>query len=202
MCTMLLGNQRTHRECTLDTHVVLHAKLLGTMHVPSTGAANPLYDIRTGSSTLQPLWRSVGKYVDAESDPEEVVTDLEGLLQHISGLGEALGLYNQYLTLFDAAPDELSTLALAEKEANNRYQVTDCSRHTHAPYVCPQYTCAVQMALRDAGVSTPVLKVVHTHHEILSRSFNVSVATCITVTRKHNSMLGLAAPARYASDPP
>lgn len=64
-----------------------------------------------------------GKYVDAESDPEEVVSDLEGLLQHISGLGEALAMYNQYLTLFDSAPDDLNTLALAEKEANNRYQV-------------------------------------------------------------------------------
>lgn len=63
-----------------------------------------------------------GKYVDAESDPEEVVADLEGLLQHISGLGEALGVYNQYLELFDAVPDDLSTLAVA-KEANNRYQV-------------------------------------------------------------------------------
>jgi len=52
-----------------------------------------------------------------------VVTDLEGLLQHISGLGEALAVYNQYLNLFDAAPDELNALALAEKEANSRYQV-------------------------------------------------------------------------------
>lgn len=52
-----------------------------------------------------------------------MVTDLEGLLQHISGLGEALAVYNQYLNLFDAAPDELNALALAEKEANSRYQV-------------------------------------------------------------------------------
>jgi hypothetical protein len=64
-----------------------------------------------------------GKFVEAESDPEEVVTDLESLLQHISGLGEALGLYNQYLSLFDAVPDDLSTLSMAEKEANNKYQV-------------------------------------------------------------------------------
>jgi hypothetical protein len=64
-----------------------------------------------------------GKFVEAESDPEEVVADLESLLQHISGLGEALGLYNQYLSLFDAVPDDLSTLAMTEKEANNRYQV-------------------------------------------------------------------------------
>lgn len=64
-----------------------------------------------------------GKYVDAESDPDEVVADLEGLLQHISGLGEALALYNQYLSMFDTAPDDLASLAQAEKEANSRYQV-------------------------------------------------------------------------------
>lgn len=65
----------------------------------------------------------LGKYVDASWDPEDVVADLEGLLQHISGLGEALGMYNQYLALFDAATDDLSTLMMAEKEANSRYQV-------------------------------------------------------------------------------
>jgi hypothetical protein len=64
-----------------------------------------------------------GKYVDASSEPDDVVNDLEALLQHISGLGEALGLYNQYLGLFDAATDDLSTLMMAEKEANGRYQV-------------------------------------------------------------------------------
>lgn len=74
------------------------------------------------------MWHA-GKYVDAESDPDEVVADLEGLLQHISGLGEALALYNQYLALFDAAPDDLASLAQAEKEANSRYQV----RHTLRP---------------------------------------------------------------------
>jgi hypothetical protein len=61
--------------------------------------------------------------MDAEADAEEVVSDLEGLLQHVSGLGEALGLYNQYLALFEAPQDDLSTLALAEKEANSCYQV-------------------------------------------------------------------------------
>lgn len=61
--------------------------------------------------------------MDAASDPDDVVNDLEALLQHISGLGEALGLYNQYLGLFDAATDDLSTLMMAEKEANGRYQV-------------------------------------------------------------------------------
>jgi hypothetical protein len=45
------------------------------------------------------------------------------LLQHISFLGEALALYNQYLSLFDATPDDLNSLAMTEKEANNRYQV-------------------------------------------------------------------------------
>lgn len=74
---------------------------------------------------------AVGKYVDAESDPDDVVTDLEGLLQHISGLGEALAVYNQYLALFDAAPDELNILAMAEKEANNRYQVSQAHGMTH-----------------------------------------------------------------------
>eukprot|EP00882_Tetradesmus_deserticola_P029870 GHRQ01033497.1.p1 GENE.GHRQ01033497.1~~GHRQ01033497.1.p1 ORF type:complete len:381 (+),score=198.64 GHRQ01033497.1:102-1244(+) len=64
-----------------------------------------------------------GKYVDASSDPDDVVSDLEAMLQHISGLGEALGLYNQYLGLFDAATDDLSTLMMAEKEANGRYQL-------------------------------------------------------------------------------
>lgn len=74
------------------------------------------------------LWHTcAGKFVDAESDPDEVVTELEGLLQHISGLGEALGVYNQYLTLFDATPDDLNTLAMAEKEANSRYQVRVCA---------------------------------------------------------------------------
>jgi hypothetical protein len=67
--------------------------------------------------------RAAGKFVDASSDPDDVVNDLEALLQHISGLGEALGLYNQYLGLFDAATDDLSTLMMAEKEANGRYQV-------------------------------------------------------------------------------
>lgn len=67
-----------------------------------------------------------GKYIDAESDAEDVVADLEASLHHISGLGEALAMYNQYLTLFDAASDDLSNLMLAEKEANNRYQVWLC----------------------------------------------------------------------------
>jgi hypothetical protein len=75
---------------------------------------------------------TAGKFVDASSDPDEVVNDLEALLQHISGLGEALGLYNQYLGLFDAATDDLSTLMMAEKEANGRYQV----RSWHLVYVC------------------------------------------------------------------
>jgi hypothetical protein len=61
--------------------------------------------------------------VDASCDPDEVVSDLETLLQHISGLGESLGLYNQYLGMFDAAADDLSVLMMAEKEANSRYQV-------------------------------------------------------------------------------
>jgi hypothetical protein len=69
------------------------------------------------------LMPTAGKFVDASSDPDDVVNDLEALLQHISGLGEALGLYNQYLGLFDAATDDLSTLMMAEKEANGRYQV-------------------------------------------------------------------------------
>ncbi|KAF6263196.1 dynein heavy chain 8 [Scenedesmus sp. NREL 46B-D3] len=66
---------------------------------------------------------AAGKYVDASSDPDDVVNDLEAQLQHISGLGEALGLFNQYLGLFDAATDDLSTLMMAEKEANGRYQL-------------------------------------------------------------------------------
>lgn len=61
--------------------------------------------------------------MDASYDPDEVVSDLETLLQHISGLGESLGLYNQYLGMFDAAVDDLSVLMMAEKEANSRYQV-------------------------------------------------------------------------------
>jgi hypothetical protein len=36
-----------------------------------------------------------GTYIDAEADPEEVVADLEGMLQRLGGLGEALGTYNQ-----------------------------------------------------------------------------------------------------------
>lgn len=113
------------------------------------------------------MWHSAGKYVDAESDPEEVVTDLEGLLQHISGLGEALGLYNQYLTLFDATPDELSTLALAEKEANNRYQVTGLlTAHIGYPCMPLKHLCTV-MAVQMAGGSTPVPTAVHAHHAIL-----------------------------------
>lgn len=56
---------------------------------------------------------------------EEVVSELEGLLQHVSGLGEALALYNEYLGLFDADPDDLGTLMAAEKEANSRYQVCE-----------------------------------------------------------------------------
>lgn len=64
-----------------------------------------------------------GKFVDASSEPDDVVADLEGLLQHISELGEALGMYNQYLALFELPADDLSMLMMAEKEANSRYQV-------------------------------------------------------------------------------
>eukprot|EP00879_Flechtneria_rotunda_P022627 GHRR01023894.1.p1 GENE.GHRR01023894.1~~GHRR01023894.1.p1 ORF type:complete len:968 (+),score=348.72 GHRR01023894.1:492-3395(+) len=76
------------------------------------------------------------KFVDAKLDPDEVTADLEALLQHISGLGEAQALYNQYLTLFEAPTDDLSTLMLAEKVANSRYQlwrsVRDFLEQSHA----------------------------------------------------------------------
>lgn len=64
-----------------------------------------------------------GKFVDAESDPEEVVADLEAALQHISGLGEAMQTYNSFFALFEMEQDDLSNLMLAEKEANARYRV-------------------------------------------------------------------------------
>ena len=69
---------------------------------------------------------SPGKYIDAEADPEEVVSDLEAMLQHISSLGEALQTYNRYFQLFDMAGDDMSSLMLVEKEANSRYQVQGC----------------------------------------------------------------------------
>lgn len=92
--------------------------------------------------------------MDAESDPEEVVADLEGLLQHISGLGEALGMYNQYLSLFDAVPDDLSTLAVAEKEANNKYQVRRAAAALRPAMV---HSCADCICLASHMISTHVL---------------------------------------------
>lgn len=127
----------THSSCALHATTNCHIACERTPTVPGTRL------------------HTAGKYVDATADAEEVVAELEATLQRIGELGEALGVYNSYFTLFDASQDEMSSFMLAEKEANGRYQVrrmerewTGMLKHLHisstmyAASLADQHACA------------------------------------------------------------
>jgi hypothetical protein len=91
-----------------------------------------------------------GKYVDAAADPEEVVTDLEGMLQHISELGEQMQTYNSYLRMFEMTEDDMSSLQMVEKEANARYQVGQAPGAATAWLTWPSYASKCWLRLKTA----------------------------------------------------
>lgn len=55
--------------------------------------------------------------------PWQVVSDLENIVAAVSAAKESLAQYNSWMTLFDLPEDDGSQLLLAEKEANDRYEV-------------------------------------------------------------------------------
>lgn len=64
-----------------------------------------------------------GDYINPDADPEVVVADLEGVLQHLNELQAACETYKEYQRLFELEPDEFANLMQVEKEANAKYQV-------------------------------------------------------------------------------
>jgi hypothetical protein len=53
-------------------------------------------------------------FVDAEADPEEVVTDLEAMLQALGGLSEDLARFNQVRGVFGERGSRVAVWGMAE----------------------------------------------------------------------------------------
>eukprot|EP00854_Cymbomonas_tetramitiformis_P002484 gene2484-3228_t len=77
-----------------------------------------------------------GSFVEPESDPAEVVAELELIRNSIANMRQKSETYQGYQKLFNMTVDDFSNLALTEKECGSRYNVWkllyDFETNTHA----------------------------------------------------------------------
>ncbi|KAL3689708.1 hypothetical protein R1sor_016017 [Riccia sorocarpa] len=64
-----------------------------------------------------------GKYLQPESDPVEIVTDLEAINKRLVEIRETAEVYKGYQSLFQMAVDDMGNLTLTEKEFSLRWNV-------------------------------------------------------------------------------
>ena len=62
-----------------------------------------------------------GSFVEPESDPFEVVTELEGIRANIASMRARSEQYQDYQALFNMPKDDFGNLNLVEKECSGRY---------------------------------------------------------------------------------
>ncbi|KAL2622255.1 hypothetical protein R1flu_002460 [Riccia fluitans] len=64
-----------------------------------------------------------GKYLQPESDPVEIVTDLEAINERLVEIRQTAEVYRGYQSLFQMAVDDMGNLTLTEKEFSLRWTV-------------------------------------------------------------------------------
>jgi hypothetical protein len=69
----------------------------------------------------------LGDFVDPDAEADLVVSELDGVLAHITEIQGTIEQYNEYQRLFDMEPHDFGPMLQCEKEANARHQVEDTS---------------------------------------------------------------------------